>query len=83
MIQQEQATSGLSVEAMCEALDVSASGYYAWYERDSSPRQQADVRLGDEIEGVFIKSRRTYGSIGSGWRCVRVASAPRASGLSA
>lgn len=62
MIQQEQATSKLSVEALCEALDVSASGYYAWCERDVSPRQQADARLGDEIERVFIASRRTYGS---------------------
>lgn len=62
MIQQEQANSDLSVEALCEALDVSASGYYAWCERDISPRQQADVRLSDEIERVFIKSGRTYGS---------------------
>lgn len=62
MIQQEQATSSLSVEAMCEVLDVSPSGYYAWCERDISPRQQADARLGDEVERVFIKSRRTYGS---------------------
>jgi putative transposase len=62
MIQQGQATSGLSVEAMGEALDVSASGYYAWCERDSSSRQAADVRLGDEIEHVFVESRRTYGS---------------------
>lgn len=62
MIQQEQATSGLSVAVWCEALDVSASGYYAWCERDISPRQQADARLGDEIERVFTRSRRTYGS---------------------
>lgn len=62
MIQHEQATSGLSVEALCEALDVSPSGYYAWRERDISPRQQADARLGDEIERVFVESRRTYGS---------------------
>jgi transposase InsO family protein len=62
MIQQEQASSKLSVEAWCEALDVSPSGYYAWRERDSSPRQQADARLGDEIERVFADSRRTYGS---------------------
>ncbi len=33
MIQQEQATRGLSVEALCEALAVSACGYYAWCER--------------------------------------------------
>jgi transposase InsO family protein len=62
MIQQEQAASDLSVEAWCEALDVSPSGYYAWCERDSSPRLQADARLGDEIERVFADSRRTYGS---------------------
>jgi len=62
MIQQEQATGGLSVETLCEVLDVSASGYYAWCEREVSPRQQADVRLGDEIERVFAASRRTYGS---------------------
>ena len=62
MIQHEQANSALSVEAWCEALDVCASGYYAWCERDISPRQQADAWLGDEIERVFIESRRTYGS---------------------
>lgn len=62
MIQQEQGKGELSVEALCEVLEVSPSGYYAWRERDISPRQQADVRLGDEIESVFIESRRTYGS---------------------
>lgn len=62
MIRQEQASGGLSVEALCEALDVSPSGYYAWRERHLSPRQQADARLGNEIERVFIESRRTYGS---------------------
>lgn len=62
MIQQEQATSKLSVDASCEALDVSPSGCYAWCEREVSPRQQADARLGDEIARVFIESRCTYGS---------------------
>jgi hypothetical protein len=62
MIQEEQVSSNLSVEAWCEALDVSPSGYYAWRERDSSPREEADARLGDEIERVFTKSRHTYGS---------------------
>lgn len=70
MIQQEQATSNLSVEAWCEALDVSPSGYYAWCERDISPRQQSDARLGDEIERVFADSRRTYGSHRV-WRALR------------
>jgi len=62
MIQQEQVSSNLSVEALCEALDMSPSGYYAWCEREVSPHQQADVRLSDEIERVFVDSRRTYGS---------------------
>jgi transposase InsO family protein len=62
MIQQEQVSSNLSVEALCEALDVSPSGYYAWCEREVSPHQQADAWLGDEIERVFVESRRTYGS---------------------
>lgn len=62
MIQQEQASSNLSVEALCETLDVSPSGYYAWCDREISPRQQADARLGHEIERVFVESRRTYGS---------------------
>jgi putative transposase len=62
MIQQEHARSNLSIEALCEALDVSASGYYAWCGRDISPHQQADARLGDVIERVFVESRRTYGS---------------------
>ncbi len=62
MIQHEQTTSKLSVEGLCEALDVSASGYYAWCARDISPRQAADARLGEAIDGVFTASRRTYGS---------------------
>lgn len=62
MIQQEQAKGHLSVEALCEVLNVSPSGYYAWCEREVSPRQQADLRLGAEIERVFVESRRTYGS---------------------
>jgi putative transposase len=62
MIQQEQSTSDLSVETGCAALEVSPSDSYAWCERDSNPRQEADAQLGDEIERVFIKSRRIYGS---------------------
>ena len=62
MIQQEQTRSNLSIEALCEALEVSASGYYGWCGREISPRQQSDAQLGNEIERVFIKSRRTYGS---------------------
>jgi putative transposase len=71
MIQQEQATGDLSVEALCESLEVSPSGYYAWRGRDLSPHQQAEMCLGDEVERVFIKSRRTCGKpsglVGPAW----------------
>lgn len=58
----EQRDSSLSIEAACNVLDVSPSGYYAWRKRGISPRKQADIELGEKIEGVFQASRNTYGS---------------------
>ena len=52
----------MSVEAMCEVLDVSPSGYYASRNREMSEREKEDVVLGKSVERVFLKSRRTYGS---------------------
>lgn len=52
----------LSVGAMCEALAVSSSGYYAWRNRNPSAHQQHDVWLAQQIKQVFETSRRTYGS---------------------
>lgn len=62
MIQQAQVQGDLSGEAWYEPLDISPSGYYAWREREVSPRQQADARFGEELEHVFVGSRHTYGS---------------------
>ena len=62
MIQQEQQTSMLSVTDLCEALDVSSSGYYAWRGRGMSRREQEDVRLGDIVTAVFRANRQIYGS---------------------
>ena len=53
---------GLSIEALCEAYDVSPSGYYAWCKREPSQHQKDDNRLGGHIEQLFGKSRSTYGS---------------------
>ena len=44
------------------------SGFYAWFERPQSPRQQANVRLLKCIRNSFATSNRTYGST----RIVRV-----------
>jgi hypothetical protein len=57
MIEAEAMRRDLSVANLCEALDVSTSGYYAWREREVSPRQQADAQLGDEIERAFYQSQ--------------------------
>ena len=53
-----------SIEALCESLDVSRSGYYAWRHRRDHPGQRAqeDARIADDIARIFDQSRRTYGS---------------------
>ena len=50
------------VTLMCEVLDVSPSGYYAWRTRPESARSRADRLLKKEIRSIFDKSRETYGS---------------------
>jgi len=52
------------VEKLCEALDISSSGYYGWRERQEQPglRAQEDRQLGEEIERILVESRGTYGS---------------------
>jgi putative transposase len=50
------------VSAMCQVLEVSRSGYYAWRKRPSSPRAQANELLMQEIRQVHQASRQTYGS---------------------
>jgi len=50
------------VKAMCDALGVSRSGYYAWANRSISQRSQANTRLVEAIQKVHVTSRRTYGS---------------------
>jgi putative transposase len=62
MIEQEQTQGKLSVADLCETLDVSPSGYYAWRNRGKSAHQQADEELSEQIEQVFKDSRQTYGS---------------------
>ena len=53
-----------SVQRLCEVLNVSASGYYAWCQRQSqpSPRSLADQELLAELKRWHADSRQTYGS---------------------
>jgi putative transposase len=50
------------VRRMCEVLDVSPSGYYAWRGRPSSEREMANQKLTEKIKAEFKKSGETYGS---------------------
>lgn len=50
------------MSAMCKALKVSKSGYYAWTKRSTSRRFQANVRLVEDIKRVHIESGKRYGS---------------------
>jgi len=52
------------VEKMCQVLEVSRSGYYAWLRRPKSNRKQLNEDLVDKIKKVFNQSRQTYGSPG-------------------
>ena len=47
---------------MCEVLEVSRSGYYAWCDRPPSAREMANQALYTEIKRVYAESHRTYGS---------------------
>ena len=51
-----------SVTLLCQALDVSVSGYYAWCQREVSEHQREDARLSAEIQQIFLEHRQVYGS---------------------
>ena len=47
---------------LCQALDVSVSGYYAWKQRPTSEHCREDARLSAEIQQIFLEHRQVYGS---------------------
>jgi transposase InsO family protein len=51
-----------SVRHMCEALEVSPSGYYVWRGRPPSKREMANRDLTARIRSTFEESGGTYGS---------------------
>ncbi len=52
------------VKSLCEALEVSPSGYYDWVARGLCPcsRKQTDLELIPVIRDIYEESRRNYGS---------------------
>ena len=58
-----QSNVGLwKIEEMARLLGVSRSGYYDFYGRKVSKRQQENEQLQKMINTIFLKSRQTYGS---------------------
>jgi len=50
------------ISRLCNALDVSRQGYYAWRDRAPSARQRENAKLAIHIEQIFRQSNATYGS---------------------
>lgn len=50
------------VAMLCDVLDVSRSGYYAWATRAEPKRKASDAQLAVEIVAIHRRSRGTYGS---------------------
>jgi len=49
---------------MCEELDVSPSGFYAWHNRPPSVRKMANQELCQKIKTVYNSSYGVCGSQG-------------------
>ena len=50
------------MKRLCQTLNVTRSGYYAWRDRPKSRRQQRRAELVRQIRQAHQASRRTYGS---------------------
>ena len=57
------AAERLPVQSACRILEVSESGFYAWYRRPPSERSIRHAWLTDLVTEVHDASRQTYGSI--------------------
>ena len=51
-----------SIATLCQVLDVSPSGYYAWRTRGPSARARRDVALQSRVQAIHRQSRGTYGA---------------------
>jgi len=58
----EQHRNAFSIVQMCDILEVSSSGFYAWVEREPSVRAQENQCLTEQIAVLYERSRQTYGS---------------------
>ena len=71
-IEEQQGEYPISV--LCESLEVSVSGYYAWRKRPMSHHDQEDAQIAEQVKEAFFANRRGYGS-------PRIHAEPRAQGI--
>ncbi|RYG29492.1 MAG: transposase, partial [Burkholderiales bacterium] len=50
------------INALCQVLGISRSGFYAWCKRPRSARSKQEARLAVEVRVLHERSRGTYGS---------------------
>jgi putative transposase len=58
----DEAKKEFPVHRLCNVLDVSESGYFAWKGRPASRRQKEDLVLLAHIRAQFSTSNETYGA---------------------
>jgi transposase InsO family protein len=59
---QEHLIAAFPIDASCDALEVSRSGYYAWVKRPPSARARRREELAAQIERLHEENRGVYGS---------------------
>jgi len=59
---QDLHTEGVTVKVVCDTVQVSKSGYYAWAKRPKSQRAGENALLTERIRAIHAKSDQTYGS---------------------
>ena len=59
---EEHLASQFPLEVICQVLEVSRSGYYAWQRRPDSNRAKRRDELALQIQRVHEENRRVYGS---------------------
>jgi len=50
------------IRLLCQVLQVSRTGYYAWRSREPSERAQRDAVLGIKVRSIFGTHKKRYGS---------------------
>lgn len=50
------------VTVLCDLLEVSKSGYYAYVGREASAKQQKDLRVTTKVRAIHARTRGVYGS---------------------